>query len=149
VLYKFFFITCDQSYSSVWYHGGYMIITVIHLDFSKATLNSFCKITVNHRDSGVLTVIPNIHLVFFCCCLIYEHKKRTPFVITCYSLSLSMTYHHLNMTFERKWKGILWLYLQAGYMLYDRVIRPAEVGVTHEVEGNNADEWLWHEEMPE
>jgi hypothetical protein len=34
-------------------------------------------------------------------------------------------------------------------MLYDRVIRPAEVGVTHEVEGKNADEWLWHEEMPE
>jgi len=31
--------------------------------------------------------------------------------------------------------------LQAGYMLYDRVLRPAEVGVTHEVEEDNkADE---------
>ena len=31
---------------------------------------------------------------------------------------------------------ILWSYLQAGYMLYDRVLRPAEVGVTQEVEDN-------------
>lgn len=37
-------------------------------------------------------------------------------------------------------KGLLWLYLQAGYMLYDRVLRPAEVGVTHVVEENKTDE---------
>ncbi|CAJ2639872.1 protein grpE-like [Trifolium pratense] len=36
--------------------------------------------------------------------------------------------------------GTVGVVLKAGYMLYDRVIRPAEVGVTHEVEGNNADE---------
>lgn len=35
---------------------------------------------------------------------------------------------------------ILWSYLQAGYMLYDRVLRPAEVGVTQEVEDNKAAE---------
>ena len=29
---------------------------------------------------------------------------------------------------------------QAGYMLYDRVIRPAEVGVTQAVEDDNATE---------
>lgn len=45
---------------------------------------------------------------------------------------------------------ILWSYLQAGYMLYDRVLRPAEVGVTQEVEDNKAAEWWWwYEEMPE
>jgi molecular chaperone GrpE len=36
--------------------------------------------------------------------------------------------------------GTVGVVLKAGYMLYDRVIRPAEVGVTHEVEGKNADE---------
>lgn len=35
-------------------------------------------------------------------------------------------------------------------MLYDRVLRPAEVGVTHEVEEDNkTDEWLWHKEILE
>jgi len=28
----------------------------------------------------------------------------------------------------------MWSFLQAGYMLYDRVLRPAEVGVTQEVD---------------
>jgi len=34
-------------------------------------------------------------------------------------------------------KAILWLCLQAGYMLYDRVIRPAEVGVTQAVKDDD------------
>lgn len=36
--------------------------------------------------------------------------------------------------------GTVGVVLKAGYMLYDRVIRPAEVGVTHEVEDNKTDE---------
>jgi hypothetical protein len=47
----------------VWYHGGYAGITVIHRNFSKATLCSFCKITVSHRNSDISTIIPNIGLV--------------------------------------------------------------------------------------
>jgi len=39
--------------------------------------------------------------------------------------------------------------LQAGYMLYDRVLRPAEVGVTQEVDDNKATEWWWHEGKPD
>jgi hypothetical protein len=35
----------------------------IYRDFPKATLCSFCKITVSHRDYGISTVIPNICLV--------------------------------------------------------------------------------------
>jgi hypothetical protein len=35
----------------------------IYRDFPKATLCSFCKITVSHRDSGISIVIPNICLV--------------------------------------------------------------------------------------
>ncbi|CAK8565658.1 unnamed protein product [Lathyrus sativus] len=36
--------------------------------------------------------------------------------------------------------GTVGAVLKAGYMLYDRVLRPAEVGVTHEVEENKTDE---------
>jgi hypothetical protein len=28
----------------------------------EATLCKFCKITMNHRDSGIVIVIPNTHL---------------------------------------------------------------------------------------
>jgi hypothetical protein len=38
----------------VWYHGGYVKITVTHRAFC-----SFCKITASHRDSDIPTVIPN------------------------------------------------------------------------------------------
>ncbi|MCH88577.1 L-aspartate oxidase [Trifolium medium] len=39
---------------------GYVRITTIHRDFPKATLYSFCKITANHRYSGIFTMMPNI-----------------------------------------------------------------------------------------
>jgi hypothetical protein len=42
--------------------GGYVRIKVTHRDFSKVTECSFWKIIVDHRDSGISTVIPNIHL---------------------------------------------------------------------------------------
>jgi hypothetical protein len=48
-----------MSYN-VWYHGGYVRVTVTHRDFIEATECSFWKITVDHRDSGIFTVIPNI-----------------------------------------------------------------------------------------
>jgi hypothetical protein len=38
----------------------YAKITVIHRDFSEAIKCSFCEITVDHRDSGVSTMIANI-----------------------------------------------------------------------------------------
>jgi hypothetical protein len=44
----------------VWYHRRYARITVIHRDFPKATLCSFCKITVSHCDSDISTILPNI-----------------------------------------------------------------------------------------
>jgi hypothetical protein len=47
----------------VWYHGGYVGITVTHLDFTEATEYSFSKITVDHCDFGSSTVILNIYLV--------------------------------------------------------------------------------------
>jgi hypothetical protein len=37
----------------VWYHGGYVKITVTHRNFTKATKYSFCQITINHRDSEI------------------------------------------------------------------------------------------------
>jgi hypothetical protein len=43
-----------------WYHGEYVRITVIYRDFSKVRLCSFCKTTVNHCDSNIPTMIPNI-----------------------------------------------------------------------------------------
>lgn len=39
-----------------------------------------------------------------------------------------------------KYSDPLYAVLQSGYMLYDRVIRPAEVGVTQAVEDNEADQ---------
>jgi hypothetical protein len=50
-------VTSVRLYCFVWYHSGNV---VIYRDFSKATLFSFCKITVNRRDSGIFTVIANI-----------------------------------------------------------------------------------------
>jgi hypothetical protein len=44
----------------VWYYGGYVRITVTHRDFTEATECRFWKITVDYRDSGISTVIPNI-----------------------------------------------------------------------------------------
>lgn len=35
---------------------------------------------------------------------------------------------------------ILWLVLQAGYMLHDRILRPAEVGVTIAMDKKDANE---------
>jgi hypothetical protein len=43
-------------------HDRYARITVTHRDFTEVTLCSFCKIMVNHRDSDISTVIPNIGL---------------------------------------------------------------------------------------
>jgi hypothetical protein len=36
-----------------------------HTDFSKVTCCSFCKITIDYRNSDILIMIPNIHLVFW------------------------------------------------------------------------------------
>jgi hypothetical protein len=47
----------------VWYHDWYVKITVTHCDFTEATECNFWKITVNYRDSGISTVIANIHIV--------------------------------------------------------------------------------------
>jgi hypothetical protein len=51
----------------IWYHVGYVKITVIHLDFLKVTFCNFYKITVSHRDSDIFNVIPNIDLVYIMC----------------------------------------------------------------------------------
>ncbi|KAF7815888.1 grpE protein-like protein 2, mitochondrial-like isoform X1 [Senna tora] len=52
--------------------------------------------------------------------------------------------HRHNAVFQvpdaSKPAGTVAAVLKAGYMLYDRVIRPAEVGVTHSVEDNNTTE---------
>ncbi|KAK7305171.1 hypothetical protein VNO77_43071 [Canavalia gladiata] len=52
--------------------------------------------------------------------------------------------HRHNAIFQipdaSKPPGTIGVVLKAGYTLYDRVIRPAEVGVTQEVEDNNAAE---------
>lgn len=52
--------------------------------------------------------------------------------------------HRHNAIFQipdaSKAPGTVGLVLKAGYMLYDRVLRPAEVGVTQEVEDNKASE---------
>ncbi|MCI09589.1 hypothetical protein A2U01_0030676, partial [Trifolium medium] len=48
----------------VWYYGDYAKTTVIHRDFAEATERSFWKITVDHRDSDMSTVIPNIGSIF-------------------------------------------------------------------------------------
>ncbi|KAI4307952.1 hypothetical protein L6164_031076 [Bauhinia variegata] len=52
--------------------------------------------------------------------------------------------HRHNAVFQipdgSKPPGTVAVVLKAGYMLYDRVIRPAEVGVTQQVEDNNATE---------
>ncbi|XP_061337122.1 grpE protein homolog 2, mitochondrial-like [Gastrolobium bilobum] len=52
--------------------------------------------------------------------------------------------HRHNAIFQipdaSKPPGTVGVVLKAGYMLYDRVIRPAEVGVTQEAENNNAAE---------
>jgi hypothetical protein len=45
-----------------WYHGGYIIITVIHRDFTGTTEYSFCNITVSRCDSNIPTMIPNTQL---------------------------------------------------------------------------------------
>jgi hypothetical protein len=39
-------------YGYVWYHDGYVRITVTHRDFTEATECSFWKITVDYRDSA-------------------------------------------------------------------------------------------------
>jgi hypothetical protein len=46
----------------VWYHGECVRITMTtYHDFADATLCSFWKIIVDHRDSDISTVIPNTH----------------------------------------------------------------------------------------
>jgi hypothetical protein len=46
----------------IWYRNVYMIITMIHHNFLKVTLCSFCKIMTSHRNTDIFTVIPNKHI---------------------------------------------------------------------------------------
>jgi hypothetical protein len=57
-------VTSVRLYRYVWFHGRYVRITVIYRDSPKATLFSFCKMTVNRRDSEIFIVIANIGLFF-------------------------------------------------------------------------------------
>jgi hypothetical protein len=51
-----------RNLAYIWYHGGYVRITVTHCNFTETTECSFWKITVDHRDSSISTMIPKIYL---------------------------------------------------------------------------------------
>jgi hypothetical protein len=51
-------IAWEKAY--VWYYGKYARITIFHRDFSKAIEYRFCKIMVDHCDSYISIVIPDI-----------------------------------------------------------------------------------------
>jgi hypothetical protein len=57
------YVTYNILYVYVWYHGVYVRIKVTHRDSTETTECNFCKITVNHRDSNISTVIPNTHYI--------------------------------------------------------------------------------------
>jgi hypothetical protein len=42
----------DLTY--IWYHSGYVRITVTHRDFTETIKCNFCKIIASHRNSSIL-----------------------------------------------------------------------------------------------
>jgi hypothetical protein len=78
---------------NVWYHGEYIRITVIRRYFAEATKCIFWKITMNHCDSDLLTMISNIPLVFL------ENNRNTHLVAAitmCFNFFLGSEVSELN-----------------------------------------------------